>query len=56
MLLVTILIVLFVAGLVCWGISQIPGLPAVWLRIIQIVILILVLIWILGHSLHRFNF
>lgn len=42
-------IILCIVGLICWGISQIPGIPAIVKTVIYVVIGVILLIWLLQY-------
>lgn len=41
-------IILCIVGLICWGISQIPGIPAIVKTVIYVVIGVIMLVWLLN--------
>lgn len=56
-MLLTALIVLAIVGLICWGITQIPGIPPIVKTVIYIVLGVVILLWLLqfvggnGHGI-----
>jgi hypothetical protein len=46
--LLLIFIVLCIVGLILWGVTQIPGLPAIVKTVVYVVVGVAVLIWFYG--------
>ena len=47
-LLITALIVLCIAGLLLWGVQQIPGIPQIVKVVISIIVGVILLLWLLN--------
>jgi membrane-bound metal-dependent hydrolase YbcI (DUF457 family) len=42
-------IVLCIVGLICWGISRIPGIPEVVKTVIYVIVGVILLVWCLNY-------
>lgn len=46
--LLVLFVVLCIVGLICWGITQIPGIPGVVKTVIYVIVGVFLLLWLLN--------